>query len=204
MTSNSHLSIKKKNTGYAKKQKSVPCNLKKKESLEIHWGGPDVGLRLSPSLPFSLFQFAGKSLVGPGVHPDPITWERCEGWGGQVEKICNIMAGRNYLLDPTWMRISSQRKEGSLIPIQAVLKNQWRHMENCKFVWAKTHLKGAGLKWKWLGALLQELGTDRKRDLFVEAKKGNHLLGCSLQPSWLFVMSCLYSSDFRTLKHLQA
>lgn len=53
---------------------------------------------------------------------------------GRVEEICNVIAGRNYLLELTGMRISSQRKEGSSIPIQAVLKNQLRHIENCKSV----------------------------------------------------------------------
>lgn len=56
----------------------------------------------------------GGALTGRGVHPDSY-----ELWGrhGRDRELCNDMAGRSYLLDPIWVRIGSQRKEGSLIPI---------------------------------------------------------------------------------------
>lgn len=68
------------------------------------------------------------------------------------------------------MRISSQRKEGSLIPTLY----QLRHIQNSKSL-SKNPLKEGRAKLE-AGRSTSPGSWRRQRDLFAEAKKGNYFL----------------------------
>lgn len=94
------------------------------------------------------------------------------------------------------MRISSQRKEGSLIPTLY----QLRHIQNSKSL-SKNPLEEGRAKLE-VGRSTSP-GSWRRQRLICGSKERKLFLGHSLQASWLFVIY-LYRSDFITLKHLQA
>ena len=135
---------------------------KKKKSLKTLWGGLDVGLHcLSPSLPHtSVPKFQGRVWWGQGSTLILLTMREMWVRGG---KETNISAGRNCL--PGWGSVPREKR------------GHWfQHCINWDIfiilrVWAKTHLKRAGLNWKWIGALLRGAGEDRETDLQKQRKE---------------------------------
>ena len=91
-------------------------------------------------------------------------------------------------------------KEGTFMD---QLKDKLRHIKIFKSSFEqKIDCRGAAPNQKCLGKLsYRSQGKDLHKE-GGEVKKGNYLIGYRLEPSWLFVIGCLYCLDFITLRHL--
>lgn len=84
-----------------------------------------------------------------------------------------------------------------------VVEDKLRHIRNLRISLSKNPLEWGRTK----PQIVRSTPQTEARERLIQRKcrnEGNHLVGYSLKPSWLFVIGCPQSFKFAILKHVQA